>query len=198
MHILHILCIFCIFCAYHFAYHYCAYFAYIIACILRIFCILSWFCIFDAYNFAYYFAYSYAYYHVCILCTLCILYNDLAGTIVHIVHTLDEKVIHMVFIFYCHYCLVPHPRAQLFTYHHLQPSPLFCWFIAESSGKFSRFSTHGEGYCPCRTHRNKRKASQYGGHWNHLQNLCLFTAFVDDCRLTLPALKHRRTCGTAC
>jgi hypothetical protein len=56
--------------------------------------------------------------------------------IVHIVHILDEKVIHRVFIVYCHYCLVPHPRAQLFTYHHLQPSPPF---IAESSGKVSRF-----------------------------------------------------------
>ena len=28
-------------------------------------------------------------------------------------------------IVYCNYCLVPHPRAQLFTNHHLQPSPLF-------------------------------------------------------------------------
>ncbi len=32
------------------------------------------------------------------------------------------KVLHQAFIVYCFYCLVPHPRAQLFTYHHLQPS----------------------------------------------------------------------------
>jgi hypothetical protein len=51
----------------------------------------------------------------CVHCAYCTLY------IMHIVHILDEKVIHSlrVFIVYCHCCLVPHPRAQLFTYHHL-------------------------------------------------------------------------------
>ena len=58
-------------------------------------------------------------------------------------------------------------------------------FITESTRKVSRFSSHGEGYCPGRAHWNQRKASQYGGHWNHIQDLCLFTALVDDCRLTL-------------
>ncbi len=119
----------------------------------------------------------------CAHCAHCTLH------IVHIVHILDEKVIHRGFIVYCHYCLVPHPRAQLFKYHHLQPSPLIADFISEtwSSGKVSRFSTHGEGFCPCRTHRNKRKASQYGGNWNHIQSVsvCLFTVFVDNYRLTL-------------
>ena len=55
-------------------------------------------------------------------------------------------------------------------------------FITESTRKVSRFSSHGEGYCPGRAHWNQRKASQYGGHWNHIQDLCLFTALVDDCR----------------
>jgi len=48
-----------------------------------------------------------------------------------------------------------------------------------------RESLHGKGYCPCSTHWNKRKASQYGGHWNHIQNLRLFTAFVDYFGLAL-------------
>jgi hypothetical protein len=59
------------------------------------------------------------------------------------------------------------------------------WFIAGSSGKVSRFSSHGKGYCPVYANWNKRKAPQYGGHWNHIQHLCLFTTLVDDCRLTL-------------
>ena len=58
-------------------------------------------------------------------------------------------------------------------------------FVTESTIKVSRFSLHGEGYCPGRAHWNQRKASQYGGYWNHIQDLCLFTALVDDCRLTL-------------
>jgi hypothetical protein len=124
---LHILCIFCIFCAYYFAY-YCAYFAYRTACILRIF----------AYCFAYLM-------HIILHITLHILHIIIdaycahcaycAMHIVHIVHILDEKVIHRVFIVYCHYCLVPHPRAQLVTYHHLQPSQLlliYCRKLRES------------------------------------------------------------------
>jgi hypothetical protein len=47
---------------------------------------------------------------ICILCILCIF-------------TMKNVSIQF-FIVYCSYCLVPHPRAQLFTYHHLQPSPL--------------------------------------------------------------------------
>ncbi len=90
------------------------------------------------------------------------------------------------------HCLLPlllGPPSQGPAVHVPPPTTIttVCWFIAESSGKVSRFSTHGEGYCPCSTHRNKRKAPQYGGHWNHIQSLsvCLFTAFVDDYRLTL-------------
>ena len=105
--------------------------------------------------------------------------------IVHIVHILDEKSLSQGF-----HCLLPlllGPPSQGPAVHVPPPTTIttVCWFIAESSGKVGRFSTHGEGYCPCSTHWNKRKASQYGGHWNHIQNLCLFTAFVDDCRLTL-------------
>ncbi len=127
MHIMHVLCMFCILFAYYFAYYY-AYFAYRVACILRIFCIL--FCIFDAYNVAYYFAYSaiciLSWMHIvhivqCILCILCIFWM--------------KKVVLRVFIVYCHYCLVPQLRAQLFTYHHLQPSPLLADLLQKVLGK---------------------------------------------------------------
>ena len=59
------------------------------------------------------------------------------------------------------------------------------WFVAESSGKVSWFPTHGKRYCSCRSNWNKRKESQYGGHWNHIQDLFCLTALVDYCRLTL-------------
>jgi hypothetical protein len=81
---------------------------------------------------------------MCILsCILCILLNM---HIVHIKHIVIcmlcilcifwiKKVIIRVFLVYCHYCLVPHPRAQLFTYHHLQPSPLFSDLSQKAPGK---------------------------------------------------------------
>lgn len=105
--------------------------------------------------------------------------------IVHIMHILDEKSLSQGF--HCLLLLLLGPPSQGPAVHVPPPTTIttVCWFIAESSGKVSRFSTHGEGYCPCSTHWNKRKASQYGGDWNHIQNLCLFTAFVDNCRLTL-------------
>ncbi len=65
----------------------------------------------------------------CAHCAYCTMH------IVHIVHILDEKVTHRVFIVYCHYCLVPHPRAQLVTYHHLQPSLLFADLSQKAPGK---------------------------------------------------------------
>ncbi len=133
---------------------------------------------------------------ICILsCILCILSN------MHIVH-----IKHIVICILCILCIFWIKKVIIRGFHRLLPLLLgppsqgpavyvpppttittVCWFIAESSGKVSRFkfSSHGEGYCPGRTRRNKRKASQYGGCWNHIQNLCLFTAFVDDCRLTL-------------
>ncbi len=65
----------------------------------------------------------------CAYCAYCTMH------IVYIVHILDENVIRRGFIVYCHYCLVPHPRAQLFTYHHLQPSPLFADLSQKAAGK---------------------------------------------------------------
>ena len=181
MHILHMLFIFCILFAYYFAY-YCAYFAYRITCILCIFCILLY--IFDAYYFAYSYAYS-AYFRRCILCILCILnyaycaYSAYSGW----KKSQGNQGFH---------CLLPlalllGPPSQGPAVHvpPLTTITTVCWFIAERSIKVSCFSTHGKWYCPCSTHWNKRKSSQYGGHWNHIQNLCLFPAFVDDCRLTL-------------
>ncbi len=145
MHFMQILCMFCILFAYYFAYYY-AYYAYRMACILHIFCIL--FCIFDAYYFEYYFAYS-AYYDGCILCILCILYNAYCTMhIVHIMHILDEKVVLRVFIVYFHYCLVPQLRAQLFTYHHLQPSPLLADLSQKAPGKSAASRRMAKGIVP--------------------------------------------------
>ena len=58
-------------------------------------------------------------------------------------------------------------------------------FIAGSSWKVGWFSSHVKGYRPNLSQRNKWKASQYGGKWNDIQHLCLFTALVNDCGLTL-------------
>ena len=110
--------------------------------------------------------------------------------IVHILHILDEKSLSQGNQGF--HCLLPlalllGPPSQGPAVHvpPLTTITTVCWFIAERSIKVSCFSTHGKWYCPCSTHWNKRKSSQYGGHWNHIQNLCLFPAFVDDCRLTL-------------
>ena len=140
MHILHILCIYCILSAYYFTYYF-AYFAYRIAGILCIF--------------AYYFAYlMHIILHIlmhilhisvdayCAYSTHCTLH------IVHIVHILDEKVIQRVFIVHCHYCFVPHPRAQLFTYHHLQPSPPFADLSQKAPGKSAVSRRMAKGIVP--------------------------------------------------
>ena len=139
------LCIFCIFYAYiayclHIVLHIILHtFAYTIAGILCIFCIL--FCIFYAYYFAYFYAYS-AYFCRCILCIFYILYTAYCA---YYAYSGWKKVFHRVFIVYCYYCLVPHPRAQLFTYHHLQPSPLFADLSQKAPGKsaVSRRMTKG-------------------------------------------------------
>ncbi len=126
---------------------YSAYFAYDIAYSLHFFCIFSILsimhilhicCIFYisfAYGMAsifcmYYFAYwihitsnLHIMLHVMhIIKHVCCAYQAYCNMrIVHIVYILDKKSIITVFIVYCHYCWVPHPRAQLFMYHHLQP-----------------------------------------------------------------------------
>ena len=58
-------------------------------------------------------------------------------------------------------------------------------FIAGSSWKVGWFSSHVKGYRPGLSQWNKWKVSQYGGNWNDIQLLCLFTALVNDCGLTL-------------
>ena len=154
--------------------------------------------IFFAYYVAYFVAYL-IYWQECILCIIC-----------HILH-ITFILIYIVFCIFCIFminmhmpmdrdnlkCLSPgqHCLLQLLLGPpsqgpavHVPPSTTITTvrrFITESTRKVSRFSSHGEGYCSGRAHWNQRKASQYGGHWNHIQDLCLFTALVDDCRLTL-------------
>ena len=62
----------------------------------------------------------------CIFCIFCIL-------LINIVLIPNGKG--TAIIVYCNYCLVPHPRAQLFTNHHLQPSPLFSDLSQKAPGK---------------------------------------------------------------
>ncbi len=68
--------------------------------------------------------------HNCILSILCISFY--IGHILHILHILCASLISVSFVVYSHYCLAPHPRAQLFTYHHLHPSPLF-WLLSQEA-----------------------------------------------------------------
>ena len=109
----------------------------------------------------------------------------------HILHSLTYVAyylhislhIHQACTVYCSYCLVPHPRAQVFTYHHLQPSPQFsvyCRKHQKSQPILVAWQT-----CDGLADWNQRKVTQYGGQQNHIQDVCLFKALVDDCRLTL-------------
>ncbi len=70
----------------------------------------------------------------CILCILCIFRM--------------KKVVLRVFIVYCHYCLVPQLRAQLFRYHHLQPSPLFADLSQKALGKSAASRRMANGIDP--------------------------------------------------
>ncbi len=59
--------------------------------------------------------------------------------------------------------------------------PLILWYVTGSARKVSRFSSHLKRNRPCCwPHWNKRKASQYGGYRNYIQNLLTFLALVDD------------------
>jgi hypothetical protein len=44
-------------------------------------------------------------------------------------------------------------------------------FVARSAWKVGCFPSHLVRYRPCIANRNKRQPSQYGGHWNHIQDL---------------------------
>ncbi len=74
---------------------------------------------------------------------LCVLY------FIHILHSFHmnkERVLALVFHFLlpqCHddaYCLVPHDRAQLFTYHHRHPSRPTCVLSQLAPGKSADWS----------------------------------------------------------
>ena len=137
MHILHIFCISCIFFAYYFTYYlayyfayYFAYFVYYFAYCMHILCIL--FCIFCI--FSYMHIVHIWHIAICILCILSIL--------------TEENVWILFFIVYYHYCLVPHPRAQLFTYHHLQPSPPLADLSQLDPGKSADSCRMAKGIVP--------------------------------------------------
>ena len=58
------------------------------------------------------------------------------------------KHLHQHFTVYWHYCMVPHPRAQLFTYHHLHPSPLFADLSHDAPGKSADSRRMAKGIVP--------------------------------------------------
>ncbi len=78
---------------------------------------------------------------------------------------------------------VPHPRAQLLTYHHLQPSLLSFVLSQTAPGKsltlFAFRTVSSKIIVPA-----WRESSQYAGHWNDIQHLCSFFALVHDGGLT--------------
>ncbi len=51
-------------------------------------------------------------------------------------------------------------------------------FVAISAWKVGCFSSHPVRYRPSIADWNKRQPSQYGGHWNHIQDLRQFTALI--------------------
>ena len=145
---------------------------------------------------------------ICIFCILCIF--------------IMKKVLLQVFIVYCHYCLVPHPRAQLFTYHHLQPSPPFADLSQKAPGKSADSRRMAKGIvpvaptgtrgrrpsmedtgityktCACSRHTDPPRLrlinkSEYEEYVKYAQ---YDLVFAGPC--TLPAQKHRRIRGTAC
>ena len=58
------------------------------------------------------------------------------------------KYLHQRFTVYWHYRLVLHPRAQLFTYHHLHPSPLFADLSHDAPGKSADSRRMAKGIVP--------------------------------------------------
>ncbi len=115
---LHIFCIFCIL----FPFTYYAYYAYVFAYLSILFCILSCIlCIF-------------LYILFCIFCILfCILFC------IFYILLENHKALFQVIHCSCHYCLVPHPRGQLLTYHHLQLSLLSFVLSQTAPGKSLTF-----------------------------------------------------------
>ncbi len=97
---------------------------------------------FFAYS-AYLLTYRFYNFHIMHICT---------GHILHILHILCTRLISVSFVVYFHYCLAPHLRAQLFTYHHLHPLSLFWLLSQEAPGKSADSLCMSKGYYPFLTH----------------------------------------------
>jgi hypothetical protein len=134
MHILHIYCILFAYCLHiilHIILHTSLHIVHIVLHIASIFfCIL--FCVFCI--FSYMHIVHIQHIAICILCILCIF-------------TMKNILIEF-FIVYCHYCLVPYPRALLFTYHHLQPSPQLADLSQNAQGKLADSHSMAKGIVP--------------------------------------------------
>ncbi len=80
-----------------------------------------------AYFFAYFFAY-FAYYLSCIFYIFYIFTYFAYYTYIYQESSLDTYCLPV----YCHYCLLSNVMAQLFTSHHLHPSPLL-WDLSQAA-----------------------------------------------------------------
>ncbi len=80
--------------------------------------------------------------------------------------------------------------SRITTYTHRQCNNTDLDFIARSSCQVCWFSSHVQGCRPFLAHWNKRKTSQYGGDWNDIQAVCLFTELIDDCWLRLTVIRR--------
>jgi hypothetical protein len=131
----YISCIFFAYCAYYSAYllTYFVYWTNDILCIFHIFVDIH-------------FTYFMHIVHIFMFCILCILFD--AGHILHILHILYTSHIAVSFVVYSHYCLVPHPWAQLFMYYHLHPLPLFWPLSQEAPRKSSDSLSMFKGILP--------------------------------------------------
>ena len=96
---------------------------------------------------AYYFAY-FAYFHTCILCIFGILLYAYCAYWAYSQRKMSGSCFSLFISNYYHYCLVPHPRAQLFTYHHLQPSPLLADLSQLAPGKSADSCRMAKGIVP--------------------------------------------------
>ncbi len=86
----------------------------------------------------------------------------------------------------CRYCLVPHPRTQLLTYHYLWPSRLSV-VLSQTAPRMSAASRRtSNGVVPVvSTGTRERYPTMLDTGMTHTQkNLCSFPAFVHDGGLT--------------
>ena len=137
-----------------------------------------------AYYFSYYFAYYFAYFAY---------YFEL-----HILHILHINIFCILYIYMSRkqpWSIVSPSLLPLLLVSPFEGPAVYVppptsiatvmGFITGSSWEIGWFFPHFKRYRSCLSQWNKWKASKYGGYWNDIQYLWLFTAHVHDGGLTL-------------